>query len=206
MGRKKVENKLFFNVKGFEVTKEWLEDQLNNGSTDSEVSRKLGVSREYVRQIKEYFNIKINKGIIWKAKKYGIEGLSREFLISKFKEYGTVGKIANNLGVSSGVVAGFMRYFNLKVEDIKGSKVFLGSCSFCGKEIKRKEYRIRVNQNLFCSKQCNGRFISLSGRNKRSEISDYTCVVCGKEFKRKVNLVRVGQNNFYCSPECYSKK
>jgi len=208
MGRKKIENRVSFNVRGdFEVTKEWLENQLKSGLTDSDVSRNLNVSREYVRQIKEHFKIKVSKDADWLSKRYKVEGLSKEFLIGKIKEHGAVDRVAKDLGVTKGVVLGFFGFFGLKVSDIKEyRKVLVGKCATCGKEIERKEYRTRVNQNLFCSRKCNGKFKNLNGRKKMGEVSKFVCAICGKEFERNSILVRVGQVNFYCSSECEKKK
>jgi len=81
-------------------------------------------------------------------------------------------------------------------------------CSQCGKKIKRWPYQIKNHENFFCSKECEGKWISKNNTGKNHP--KYTgkvkveCTVCGKDIE--VYPYRLKETeDFLCSDECYSE-
>lgn len=78
-------------------------------------------------------------------------------------------------------------------------------CSQCGKEIKRWPFQIKKHDNFFCSKKCEGKWLSENqtgeDHHNYKEKVTVNCAICGKE--KKVYPYRLNRvNRFFCSREC----
>jgi len=79
-------------------------------------------------------------------------------------------------------------------------------CSQCGKKIKRWPHQIKNQENFFCSKECEGEWLSenLVGKNHHNYTGKVKveCTVCGKDIE--VYPYRLKETeDFLCSDECY---
>ena len=64
-------------------------------------------------------------------------------------------------------------------------------CSYCNKEIERTEYQSSIKENVFCSKECNSRYLYETTHETRK------CKICGKEYvTEKISSQR------FCTPAC----
>jgi Zn-dependent peptidase ImmA (M78 family) len=138
--------------------KKWLKKQLlEEGKTLADLARQFGVSREWMRKIKEEYKIDLNKKkLSWYLKRWKIPSWATKNWFLKQKKVG-LKKLGERLGVSSWIIYNYLKKLKLNPKEFyKRSKMVKLVCSWCGKTFKRKKYWAREKKLAFCNKKHQG--------------------------------------------------
>lgn len=99
------------------------------------------------------------------------------------------------------------RFCSNECASISKQKRTTTHCSYCGKEIIVKNYKIKLYQNNYCNMECRSEHQKtlLKGQNNPNyNRKKYTCDGCGKEIYVQPHKVQ-NQKYIFCTNTCYAR-
>jgi hypothetical protein len=143
------------------INPQWLKKQLlEEGKTLGDVAKKFGVTEEWIRQIKEKYKINLKKRKpSWYFRRWEIPAWATKEWLLEEKRKGNLGirKLAKKLRISPRLFPFYLRKLKLNPQDFwLKAKIVKINCSWCGKVLKRKAFKVSKGKKAFCNKKHQG--------------------------------------------------